>query len=76
MFKIIYPSNESTLYEAKPTYNTGIDEILEVGKHLTVAVTSSYSLSRSLIKFDMSDVSAALTKHDNPVNDCKFMLQL
>ena len=51
MFKIIYPSADSTLYEAKPTYNTGIDEILEVGKHLTVAVTSSYSLSRSLIKF-------------------------
>jgi len=76
MFKIIYPSNDSTLYEAKPTYNTGIDEILEVGKHLTVAVTSSYSLSRSLIKFDMSDVSAALTKYDKTVNDCKFMLQL
>lgn len=76
MFKIIYPSADSTLYEAKPTYNTGIDEILEVGKHLTVAVTSSYSLSRSLIKFDMSDVSAALTKYDKTVNDCKFMLQL
>jgi len=76
MFKIIYPSADSTLYEAKPTYNTGIDEILEVGKHLTVAVTSSYALSRSLIKFDMNDVNTALTKYDKTVNDCKFMLQL
>ncbi len=76
MFKIIYPSNDATLYEGKPTYNTGIDEILEVGKHLTVAVTSSHSLSRTLLKFDMADVNSALTKYTKTVNDCKFMLQL
>ena len=30
MFKIIYPSADATLYESLSTYNTGLDEILEV----------------------------------------------
>ncbi len=76
MFKIIYPSNDSTLYEGQPKVNTGLDEILEIGKRLTTGVTSSYSLSRSLIKFDMNDVSNTLSKYNVGINDCKFILQL
>ena len=35
MFKIIYPESDATLYEALPKNNTGLDEILEVGKRLS-----------------------------------------
>jgi len=75
MFKIIYPEKDATLYESLPTTNTGLDEILEVGKRLSTA-GSSYLKSRSVIKFDMNDVSSALTKYNVNLTDCKFMLQL
>jgi hypothetical protein len=32
--------------------------------------------SRSLVKFDMAEISASLSKYGKTVNDCKFMLQL
>jgi hypothetical protein len=75
MFKIIYPSADATLYESLPTYNTGIDEILEVGKRLSTT-GSIYQKSRALIKFDMDDITNALTKYSVDLNNCKFMLQL
>jgi hypothetical protein len=76
MFKIIYPESDATLYEALPTYNTGIDEILEVGKRLSSISGSNYLKSRSLLKFDMDDVNAALTKYNINIENCKFVLQL
>ena len=75
MFKIIYPSSDATLYESLSSHNTGIDEILEVGKRLSTS-GSVYLKSRSLIKFDMNDVTNALSKYSVDLNDCKFMLQL
>jgi len=76
MFKIIYPESDATLYEAVPATNTGLDEILEIGKRITTSVTSSYSFSRSLLKFDMNDVSSTLSKYGVGLDDCKFVLQL
>ena len=77
MFKIIYPSNDATLYEAEPKVNTGMDEVLEVGKRLSnIGGNAGFSLSRSLIKFDMTEVSASLSKYNKSVNDCKFLLKL
>ncbi len=76
MFKIIYPESDATLYEALPTYNTGISEILEVGKRLSSISGSNYLKSRSLLKFDMDDVNAALTKYNINIENCKFVLQL
>ena len=75
MFKIIYPQSDATLYESAPTTNTGLDEILEVGKRLSTS-GSNYTKSRSLIKFDMADVTSALTKYSVDLDNCKFMLQL
>ena len=75
MFKIIYPESDATLYEALPKNNTGIDEILEVGKRLSSISGSNYLKSRSLIKFDMADVNSALTKYNVNIENCKFMLQ-
>ena len=76
MFKIIYPENDATLYEAVPDTNTGLDEILEVGKRPSVNLDSSFGLSRSLIKFDMNEVSNTLSKYNVQIDDCKFVLQL
>ena len=75
MFKIIYPSSDATLYESLPNYNTGIDEILEVGKRLSTTGSIQVN-SRSVIKFDMDEISSALSKYSVDLDDCKFMLQL
>jgi len=34
MFRIFYAEKDATLYEAYPDYNTGLDEVLEIGKRL------------------------------------------
>ena len=74
MFKIIYPSADATLYESLPTYNTGIDEILEVGKRLSTS-GENYLDSRFIVQFDMNDITTALQKYSVDLNSCKFMLQ-
>lgn len=75
MFRIFYAEQDATLYESNPTYNTGLDEILEIGKRLN---TSGDSLlkSRSVLKFNMTEISASLSKYGKTVDECKFMLQL
>ena len=55
MFKILYPSQDTAIYEVAKTLNTGLDEILEIGKRDTTGGTS-YSKSRSLVKFDLTQV--------------------
>jgi hypothetical protein len=77
MFRIFYADSDATLYEANSlnNYNTGLDEILEVGKQLD---TDGETLvkSRFVVKFDMSEIQQALTKYSTDLNSCKFMLQL
>jgi hypothetical protein len=75
MFKIFYAEKDATLYEATPSYNTGLDEILEIGKRLTTD-GSELLKSRSVIKFDMAEISASLSAYGKTVNDCKFVMQL
>ncbi len=75
MFKIFYAEKDTTIYEVVPDSNTGLDEILEVGKRLNDAGDTLLK-SRALIKFDMSEISQSLAKYGKTVNDCKFMLQL
>ena len=62
MFRIFYANKDATLYEAYPTYNTGLDEILEVGKRLGTD-GSSLLKSRAVVKFDMTEISASLSKY-------------
>jgi hypothetical protein len=75
MVKIFYANSDATLYEAAPDINTGIDEILEVGKRLG---TSGDELlkSRALVKFDITEIEAALEKYNANLNSCKFVLQM
>lgn len=75
MFKIFYNNSDATMYEALPDMNTGLDEILEIGKRINTSGSYAFK-SRSLIKFDMTEVSSSLSKYSVSVNNCKFVLQL
>ena len=75
MFRIFYAQQDATLYESSPTANTGLDEVLEIGKRLDTDGATLLK-SRAAIKFDMTEISASLAKYSKTVNDCKFMLQL
>lgn len=75
MFRIFYAEKDATLYELYPTQNTGLDEILEIGKRLNDDGDTLLK-SRSVLKFDMSEISASLSKYGKTVNDCKFIMQL
>ena len=75
MFRIFYAEKDATLYESAPTVNTGIDEILEIGKRLGTDGDTLLK-SRSVIKFDMAEISQSLAKYGKTVNDCKYILQL
>ena len=75
MFRIFYAESDATLYEHKPDSNTGLDEILEIGKRIhTDGATSKKS--RSIVKFDMSEITDTLSKYSTDLSSCKFMLQL
>lgn len=75
MFRIFYAEKDTTLYEVQPSYNAGLNEVLEIGKRLNTS-GSSLLKSRSVLKFDMSEVSASLATYGKTVNNCKFVLQL
>ena len=75
MFRIFYSEKDTTLYESDSTANTGLDEVLEIGKNLDSA-GENWLKSRSLIKFDMSEVTDVLSKYSVSLDSCKFVLQL
>jgi hypothetical protein len=75
MFKILYPSQDTTILEASATLNAGLDEILAIGKSDSTGGTN-YLKSRSLVKFDITQVNTALTKYNVAIENCKFFLQL
>jgi len=75
MFRIFYADSDATLYEHEPDVNTGLDEILEIGKRLHTD-GETFKLSRSAIKFNMSDIQTVLTKYSVGLDSCKFTLQL
>ena len=74
MVRIFYTEKDATLYESLPNYNTGLDEILEVGKRLDTA--GGTKLSRSVLQFDTAEISASLAIYGKTVNDCKFILRM
>tara|TARA_R110001592_G_scaffold98132_2_gene280489 strand:+ start:938 stop:2140 length:1203 start_codon:yes stop_codon:yes gene_type:complete len=77
MFRIFYAESDATVYEANSlqSHNTGLDEILEVGKQLDTDGATLVK-SRFAVKFDMSEIQDTLTKYSADLNSCKFMLQL
>jgi hypothetical protein len=75
MFRIFYAEKDATLYESAEYYNTGLDEILEIGKRLNTD-GSTYLKSRALVKFDLNEINSVLSKYSLSANNCKFMLHL
>jgi hypothetical protein len=75
MFRIFYAEKDTTLYESSVQSNSGLDEVLEIGKRLNTEGDTLLK-SRSLIKFDMAEISASLSTYGKTVNNCKFVLQL
>ena len=75
MFRIFYAEQDTTLYESSVQSNSGLDEVLEIGKRLNTEGDTLLK-SRSLIKFDMAEISASLSTYGKTVNNCKFVLQL
>jgi len=74
MFRIFYTEKDATLYESLPNYNTGLDEVLEIGKRVDAA--GETKLSRSVLKFDVAEISASLATYGKSADDCKFVLKL
>jgi hypothetical protein len=75
MFRIFYAENDAALYESAETANTGLDELLEIGKQLGTDGETLFK-SRSIVKFDMSEINATLSKYSETLDNCKFVLQL
>lgn len=75
MFRIFYAESDATVYESLPTVNTGLDEILEIGKRLGTD-GSTLQKSRALVKFNLPEIQTAISKYSVNINACKFILQL
>ena len=64
MRKILIPTKDTTIYEAFPTNNAGLDEILEIGKVVdTSLVEPDYSASaaRTLLYFELLTTASVST---------------
>jgi len=71
-----FAEKDATLYEGSATQsrNTGLDEILEVRKDMN-ADGSVVNVSRTLIKFDLSDISSSIVAGIIPEN-ARYYLNL
>ena len=75
-----YPTKDATLYETSPDRNTGIDQLLELqvipatGSN-GAAATSSY-VSRIVLNFDYTSISASIVALGYNPNDFNYGLKL
>lgn len=56
MYQFVTASKDATIYKQKENQNTGLDEILEIGKTYYGTIQETV---RSLIKFDVTNVTAS-----------------
>ena len=70
----VFADKDATLYEASSSMNTGLDEILEIEKSMNYSGTV-INVSRPVIKFDLSEVSASIVNGTIPAN-ARFYLNL
>jgi len=75
MFRIFYAESDATVYESLETVNTGLDEILQIGKSIGTD-GSTLQKSRALVKFNKDEITDVVSKYNVDVNSCKFVLQL
>ncbi len=73
MHFFIFPTKDATLYQESGSQNTGIDEILEIRKDVSVAGTT-INVSRALVEFDMT--KPARLAAQNPTKVFRYYLNL
>jgi len=59
MIHQIFPIKDATIYEGTSSLNTGLDQILEIEHGVTSGSTNT--VSRILMQFDLTDVSASIS---------------
>lgn len=81
MIYSIFPNDDTTLYEASSSLNTGLDAILEItktgdpsGSAGSLVSRGSVYNTRSLVKFDIAGISASVA--DGTITSPKFYLKL
>lgn len=70
----IYPKKDSTIYERFPDLNAGKDEILELRKE-SAHSSGSYTYSRILIQFDLSNITNIINT-ENITGNIEYFLNL
>lgn len=70
MRRFYYPTQDATIYKEFQNRQSGLDEILEIGK----SETATYSI-RSLIQFDIPSISASISAGELPITT-EFDLKL
>ena len=73
MHYFIFPEKDTTIYQMSGSKNTGLDEILEIRKDLN-ASGKNPKVSRALIQFDLSYISASMGR--GTISNPKFYLNL
>lgn len=71
MRKFLVPTKDTTIYQAYPTYNAGLDEILEIGKVVdTTLIEPSYTTSsaRTLLYFSLPTTESVSANADYFLN--------
>ena len=79
MIYSIFPEKDTTLFEIKPTMNTGIDEILFIEKVISSSLQTTLGTSNSRIamQFDLTDISESIANGNiSSSSDIQFYLNL
>jgi len=86
MIKSVFAQKDATIYKDILSLNTGLDEILEIRKsslykinigtiaETAISTTASPSLARTLIKFDLSEISSSI--QSGKITSPKYYLKL
>lgn len=72
MYYFVTSSKDASIYLQQPKQNTGLDEVLEVSK---VYYGSLKDISRSLIKFDISNLSSSIASGEVTMSAADLILK-
>lgn len=59
----IFPSKDATIYSDFPMMNTGLSEILDLSKNISLNFPSFSAVGRALIKFDPTELSSSVANY-------------